>query len=777
MSFVNFPAALPFFKQLHDQASLDHLISQLGQDVCVKEIEELDLNKSHPFMDAYDKMANQKLTTNGAPAHASTMDPIIDCYYGFESVAPQGRPAMYENAWKSDPLMTLHIIFYARSIHRGKSLGSAFFFAYCWLLLNHPRTALANLHVLVDGTVRTDAELQHNRLMQRKNRHQEWDMVEEPYELLDRRDFKSHGCWKDLCTLLTIYCQGEAEGYKSSDFLALEWPRMQRDRNAHREISKERKQRYMARKHMSPEKRAKEIEASLQKRDQLNLVKQQEATELRHKIRVERNKTVCDLLESDKTYRALHFTIARMFAQQLKTDLKQLEANMALLENKKLSGRYALGFNLSLAAKWAPSLRNSHDKHTFLATSIAEILFPPVSFQDKDETRPHYLNKVRDLYRKKYLVPLRAALDLTEHYMKTGQWELADFRHMPSVCFQQNLKYFFKHCPDKTIAYMAEVAKGNKKVSGATLGPHELVHRCFSGGVDEKLQKALSGQTDMYEKFLEVQKQGVNGQWDTLINSIRDTSLLQDSSDTGKKRVNLGDCLAICDVSGSMMSGADPKHPEMQPLNAAIGLSLVVTNLAKPPFNGAVISFSANPVMSKVNTNATFSDQVQEIMEVDMGYNTNLMKVFTEVLLPMAKEHKIKPEDMVKRLFIFTDMEFDAMDNGMNAFVDANQAIRALYHEAGYEVPELIWWNLCSHSGYSSVKKMTTPVTKDDLKVTLISGFSSAMLKTFLDGDIEEEEEEENSEKQDKENKESSPISFIEKAIYHESFNSLVVVD
>lgn len=797
MSFINYPAALPYFAQLHEEQLLDDLISQLcntsSTAKAATDVDELEVSlKNNPFMEAFGEMANMRLTDNGAFTNASTRDAVIDLFYGIESVFIQNRNEMFQAAWDIDPLTTLHIIFYARSITRGKSAKESFLHAFCWLLQCHPRTALANLHVLIDGTVRTNAQLQVNRNNEKKKKQAEnegWDVVdddkvEKEHELLERRDFQTHGYWKDLCTILTIYCQGELTGPSSCNefkFKALRWPRIPRDLKVRRTARRNENLRYFARKNMSPEEKAKDLERMNQHCEEVNKKEKAIAQKKRHEARLARFETVSHLLTNDKAYRALHFTIARLFGDQLKKDMNQLEKNRT---DTSLTGRHRLGFNLSMAAKWAPSLGLSHDKHTLLATSIAELLFPPQEYQDKDESREHYVNKVRELYRKKYLVPLRTAMDITEHYMQEGKWEAADIRHMPSVCLSQNLGLFFKHAPKTVMAYMDEVAKGNKKVSGATLGPHELVHRVRSGGLPAKLADLLRSEPDMLDKFLKMQQQLVNGQWDTLLSSIRDTSLLSggglDKNGKKKKRIDLGECLAVCDVSGSMMCGAYEDEPEKQPMNAAIGLSLIVSNLAKPPFKGAMISFTDRPSLFEVNTDQTFTDQVNTVLESPVGYNTDLCRVFTDALLPMAKKHNLKQEDMVKRLFIFTDMEFDACNNGMDSYLTTHEFIRKQYQDAGYEMPEIVWWNLCSNQAYLTNKVMTVPVTKDDVGVSLLHGFSSAMIKTFLDGNIDDDddnEEEDSVDAKEKKSKKENPMDFVKKAVYHESFNSLVVID
>jgi hypothetical protein len=227
---------------------------------------------------------------------------------------------------------------------------------------------------------------------------------------------------------------------------------------------------------------------------------------------------------------------------------------------------------------------------------------------------------------------------------------------------------------------------------------------------------------------------------------------------------------------------------EDTPMYAAIGLSLVIANLAKPPFNGALITFSHKPTLFHIDTSLPFSNQVYEIRnKMEAGFNTNLESVFLDVLLPMAIENKLKQEDMVKRLFIFTDMEFDengpsyGIYNDIEAYRKRHEttynSICRKYREAGYEPPEMIWWNLAGY-GSASLENLDAPVTKDQVGVKMLSGLSASMVKTFLDGDdpIDNDSSKAAPEKK-KPPTEETPQDFVKRAVYHESFKGLIIVD
>ena len=56
----------------------------------------------------------------------------------------------------------------------------------------------------------------------------------------------------------------------------------------------------------------------------------------------------------------------------------------------------------------------SHDKDTLMAASIAEFLFPAGQHRSEGEAYTAYVARIKLLYHKQVLVPLRACLDVPE---------------------------------------------------------------------------------------------------------------------------------------------------------------------------------------------------------------------------------------------------------------------------------------------------------------------------------------------------------------------------
>ncbi|KAL5552558.1 hypothetical protein UlMin_039959 [Ulmus minor] len=113
-------------------------------------------------------------------------------------------------------------------------------------------------------------------------------------------------------------------------------------------------------------------------------------------------------------------------------------------------------------------------------------------------------------------------------------------------------------------------------------------------------------------------------------------------------------------------------------------------------------------------------------LRMDWGMNTDFQKVF-DLILGVAVNGKLKEEHMVKRLFVFSNMEFDeASANGWET----------KFGEKGYgsAVPQIVFWNL------RDLRATLVPTTEK--WVALLSGFSKNLLKIFLDneGDIKPED-------------------------------------
>jgi hypothetical protein len=105
--------------------------------------------------------------------------------------------------------------------------------------------------------------------------------------------------------------------------------------------------------------------------------------------------------------------------------------------------------------------------------------------------------------------------------------------------------------------------------------------------------------------------------------------------------------------------------------------------------------------------------------------NTNLHAAF-EKILQVAVEGNVPQEEMPQTLLILSDMQFDQCAKYDDS---AMQMIARKYADAGYAMPNIVFWNLNAHDN--------VPAKFDDKGVALISGFSPAIVKGVLAADLD----------------------------------------
>ncbi|XP_010419887.1 PREDICTED: uncharacterized protein LOC104705568 [Camelina sativa] len=471
----------------------------------------------------------------------------------------------------------------------------------------------------------------------------------------------------------------------------------------------------------------------IEKAEKRNQEEKVRASLERKKTKASMGKDALIRYSHDPDYRFLHERVSELFADHLKKDMEFLTSG----ETNKIS----------LAAKWCPSLDSSFDKATLLCESIARKLFPRESFPEYEGVEDsHYAYRVRDRLRKQVLVPLRKTLQLPEVYMGAKDWESLPYNRVASVAMKSYKEIFLNHDAERFQQYLDDVKSGKATVAAGALLPHEIIR---------SLEDGDGGQVSEL-------------QWKRMVDDL-------------KEKGTLKNCMAICDVSASMNG---------EPIEVAVALGLLVSELSEEPWKGKLITFSQNPAMHLVKGDDLFS-KTQFVRNMQWNMNTDFQKVF-DLILRVAVERKLKPEDMIKRVFVFSDMEFDQASkrppsypnyngggrgrgmphypivngygmphypnsvpsNPSNAWETDYEVIVSKYREKGYgeAVPEIVFWNLRD--------SRATPVAGNKKGVALVSGFSKNLLKLFLENDGE-----------------INPMKAMEDAICRDEYKTLVVVD
>ena len=598
--------------------------------------------------------------------------------------------------------------------------------AFGWLYDNHPRTAISNLHLLVEPVC-----LPANK----------------------SKSAKAHGCWKDLLNILCLATLNELSNVDSPPTF-LHSPRMKFSYGHKKKVVKT----------GTPASRIDKSKTEGQERKVAAKQARTEKLTQYHEILVTKL--------SQPKFRALYIAIARLFANQLVKDIRILQEIQALNPD---GDRIALMKNISLAGKWAPTPGASHDRVTNIATAISQLIHtsqvisPYPSALDISTSLHERSAILRSFYQRWVLTELRQISACPEPLMASNRWTEINYSRVTSICMNNNSSHFFDRDPKGFEQYVVKVETGKKSISGATMLPHELVAQIIAleNGRDGKTKmKKISTPAIIEAKkaLLETQKRVIEAQWKTLIESLREAG-------------SLDNCIAICDVSGSMGDiNAKYDKKRVAPILPAISLSLLLATLAKPPFNAGFITFSATPKFLQVDLTGSLADQVYFMTRASWGYNTNFLATFLDLLLPLAVKNKIKQEDMIKRLFIFSDMQFDSSGStSVTGWETTYDVIERAYKEEGYEVPQIVYWDL-----NASGRPKTVEVGSDRKGVAMMNGFSPALLKVFM-GEEEEEEwsavSEDGTAVEKIEEDKFNPVNVMKKALLRKNFDGLVVLD
>jgi len=344
-----------------------------------------------------------------------------------------------------------------------------------------------------------------------------------------------------------------------------------------------------------------------------------------------------------------------------------------ILGNQLVNDRIQMhdGKPISICAKWAPTEKDSYDKKYGVVNTLTKIM-----------------GITSKTYRKAYTTPLRQYLHIVERYMCDKKWDEIDYSKVPSCAMKRLKKAFEKHSPEEFLAWKSKLQSGEVKVNGKQLYPHELIQEIRSKNRSDDVCEA---------------------QWKVLEDEVNKLGSLKDS-------------LFVCDVSTSMTSWDSDIKLSFCPMDVAIGLSLLGANNVEGVFHNHIITFHHVPSFHVVKDGSLY-DRWLKLKSASWGGSTNLQATF-DLILNQAKIHNLSQQDMPKRLFIISDMQFNSADSShMTNF----QVIKNKYSQSGYTEPQIIFWNVRGSS-------TDFPVSVMDNGTALISGFSASVMSALING-------------------------------------------
>jgi len=388
-----------------------------------------------------------------------------------------------------------------------------------------------------------------------------------------------------------------------------------------------------------------------------------------------------------------------LFADKLRDDLVDLnsEAVEDTDDTDVVENNIKKKVSVSLCAKWAPSENDRNDQRKHFAKKIATLLY------GKED------DKKMEKYRKEYLVPLRKKINIIEALMCNNEWDKINYECVPGVASRRLHNAFSKHDSMRYCDYLAKVRSGDAKINVTGILPHELANYYVN----------LRNTQDEYEE-----NETIELQWRTILENVKSCGIL-------------GNSLALIDLSGSMFSASNGSIPAQ----VAISLGIITSQCCNGMFKNKFITFSDKPELVSLIPDELYKEYTDKgtepslytcfksLIDVDYGYNTDFVKS-CDMIIKYGKDNNIKDEDMPKKLFIFTDMQFDeaTVDNDKenNGIETLYKTIVKMFKAADYTAPKFIFWNL------NSSHKQSFPVNCKTEGTAMISGFSEQLLKIFM---------------------------------------------
>ena len=328
----------------------------------------------------------------------------------------------------------------------------------------------------------------------------------------------------------------------------------------------------------------------------------------------------------------------------------------------------AAGDPVSLLAKWLPSVNASDPQTVRSAKRIARAL------------------GMNDAAYRRTLSALRARIGILENNLRTRDYTF-DYEKQPSLAMLKYRKAFFRNDGSRYNAFLQRVAQGKAVLHTGTLAPYDIIRSLCDRWI--------------YSDMPAHERQALDVTWNA-----------QDDFTNGEN------ALVVMDGSGSMYMGGDPL-----PSAVALSLAIYFAERNTGAFRDHFITFSAQPRLVRIQGRDIY-EKVLYCRQFDEVADTNLEAVF-DLILDTATAYGLPQEDLPSRLYIISDMEFNGCvrNGGMTNFQSAAQR----FAEHGYQLPEVVFWNIDSRHSQQ-------PVTRNEQGVALVSGNSPRIFSLLQAG-------------------------------------------
>lgn len=300
------------------------------------------------------------------------------------------------------------------------------------------------------------------------------------------------------------------------------------------------------------------------------------------------------------------------------------------------------GKPISLLAKWLKSVDTSSEESKRLGRLTAEKLYLVNPSSDWKRYTPYRF----------YLKNLRSYLKIVEKNMCNNTWDKINYEEVPSRASMIYRNAFNKHDKERYSEFINAVNSGEKKINASTLYPYDIIEKYVNWGWGSYWSK----EDDLTVEAL----------WKNLPNYIKPGT----------------NAVVIADTSGSMAG---------RPMNSAVGLAIYFAQRNTGAYHNLWMNFSSNPSWQIIKGTQLY----QILNNINMGNwnsSTNLHAAFNLILDTAIKNH-VSADEMPKSIIVISDMEIDQCGDRNWTFYDL---MRARFAFNGYEIPQVIFWNVNS---------------------------------------------------------------------------------
>ncbi len=301
------------------------------------------------------------------------------------------------------------------------------------------------------------------------------------------------------------------------------------------------------------------------------------------------------------------------------------------------SSAMAVGKEISLMAKWLPSINASDKKTIAMARKVADAL--GMSCAE---------------YRKK-LSAMRAYIKIIENNLREKDYTF-DYSKQPSKAMFKYRAAFFRNDNERYKEFLEKVEEGKAVLHTGTLTPYDIITPLLGRNINEEDKRSADVTWKAQEDF-----------------------------------TNDENAIVVADGSGSMY---DYYVNETIPAAVAMSLAIYFAERSKGGFNGHFITFSEDPTLVEIK-GKDIAEKVSYCASFNEVANTNIERVF-DLILNTAVKNRMTQAELPSTMYIISDMEFDECSEG--ADITNFEAAKRKFELSGYELPRVVFWNVNSRN-------------------------------------------------------------------------------